>query len=92
MGYTRDDGIRGFESTAMMGANFPTTVHSASVTAFDRSATCGVGRKTAALPPLYEGVALEAVTVLLESPAAATIRFVYANYVIVFGLSSQRWR
>ncbi|MWV38389.1 HalOD1 output domain-containing protein [Natrialba sp. INN-245] len=59
-------------------------MHPALATAFDRIAA-REGREPTALPPLYEAVDPEAVTALLESPAAVTVRFAYAGYVVVIG-------
>ncbi len=59
-------------------------MHSALTTALDRIAA----RKScdrAALPPLYDAVDPEALTAVLESDAAVTVRFEYAGYRIVIG-------
>ncbi|AFZ73603.1 HalOD1 output domain-containing protein [Natronobacterium gregoryi] len=59
-------------------------MHPALITALERIAACE-DRDPTALPPLYRAVDPEALTALLESPAAVTARFEYAGYEVVIG-------
>ena len=59
-------------------------MHPALSTALDRIAARN-GHEVVDLPPLYDAVDPDALTTVLESPAAVTVCFEYAGHRVVIG-------